>query len=420
MLISSKFPKYENHETKVPIWCVTPNKGGSFHRFFDTSPFNPSGTHMVLTRINQEDRAPAPGEEAEIVVVNLVSGTETVVAKTSGWESQMGANCAWASDVEVVFNDVDTSSWTPHAVRLNIETKEALKLEGSVYHLSPDGKKALAFDVGAMRRTQPGYGVALPDEHVRRNMGLSDDDGLFMTNVNTGKRKMLMSLREIVEKTTSKESLRDYRDWEVYGFHSKWNLQGDRMLFTLRRFPQSHSHRFGALHHKACLFDVYTMREDGSELFNAVPSPMWKNGGHHINWYPDGQSLSMNLRLHHDHLKFYRVGINGDGLRPILSQSIGSGHPTVHPTGTHILTDTYVHESMAYGDGTTPLRWIEIERGHEDVLARIPTETPAQKTCPWMRLDPHPAWDKSWKYVAFNAFVGGTRRVYVMDMSSLL
>lgn len=28
----------------------------------------------------------------------------------------------------------------------------------------------------------------------------------------------------------------------------------------------------------------------------------------------------------------------------------------------------------------------------------------------------HPAWDRTWRYVTFNAFVGGTRRVFVADM----
>ena len=37
-----------------------------------------------------------------------------------------------------------------------------------------------------------------------------------------------------------------------------------------------------------------------------------------------------------------------------------------------------------------------------------------------LRVDPHPAWDRSWRYVTFNAFVGGTRRVFLADMQSLL
>jgi len=37
-----------------------------------------------------------------------------------------------------------------------------------------------------------------------------------------------------------------------------------------------------------------------------------------------------------------------------------------------------------------------------------------------MRVDPHPAWDRTWRYVTFNGFVGGSRRVFVADMRALL
>jgi hypothetical protein len=47
------------------------------------------------------------------------------------------------------------------------------------------------------------------------------------------------------------------------------------------------------------------------------------------------------------------------------------------------------------------------------------TETPGQKQHPEMKLDPHPARDRSWKYVAFKAYVGGTRRVFVADLSAM-
>ena len=46
---------------------------------------------------------------------------------------------------------------------------------------------------------------------------------------------------------------------------------------------------------------------------------------------------------------------------------------------------------------------------------RINTGQPCEDSV--MRVDPHPAWDRTWRYVAFNAFVGGTRRVFVADMA---
>ena len=44
---------------------------------------------------------------------------------------------------------------------------------------------------------------------------------------------------------------------------------------------------------------------------------------------------------------------------------------------------------------------------------------PQQKT---LNIDEtgHPENGQSWRYVAFNAFVGGTRRVFVADMKELI
>jgi Tol biopolymer transport system component len=118
-----------------------------------------------------------------------------------------------------------------------------------------------------------------------------------------------------------------------------------------------------------------------------------------------------------DHMKFMQVGIDGTNLSKITDSVPGSGHPTIHPDGRHILTDTYVNEPLPFGDGTTPLRWIDLKEGSEQAIIRIRTDSPQRDA---LRIDPHPAWDRSWQSVFFNAFVDGTRRVFLADMRSLL
>jgi hypothetical protein len=33
-----------------------------------------------------------------------------------------------------------------------------------------------------------------------------------------------------------------------------------------------------------------------------------------------------------------------------------------------------------------------------------------------LRVDPHPAWDRTWRWVTFNGVADNTRRVYLMQM----
>jgi len=453
--ISERFPKYEQFDPLVPVWCVTPHEGRVIHRFFDTSPFSPSGRFLALFRLSFEDHLPAPGDVGQVVLIDLQTGEERVVDETCGWEPQLGAHVQWgADDTELFFNDVDPGTWEPHGIRLNPQTGDRKKLNGCIYKVSPDGKKSISANMKCMRRTQAGYGVVVPDEHVPRNIGLRDDDGLYITDIETGECRLLISIRDIVERTVTREALRAYADMEVYGFLCKWNPQGTRLLFSLRSFPKDHPRRFDSIADGVMKYDVFTMREDGSELFNAVPASEWEKGGHHINWFSDGERLSMNLNLpRHDlgrfwlkkrlrkvkvlknikkyllttplyigkgSLRFVKINYNGTGLERILDDIPGSGHPTVHPNGRHILTDAYVQEPVAFRDGTVPIRLVDLINRDEKVLIRIRTRTEEQASCIALRVDPHPAWDFQHRWIAFNAFVDGTRRVYIADLTEVV
>ncbi|MDF1514193.1 MAG: hypothetical protein P1S60_10330, partial [Anaerolineae bacterium] len=101
------FPRYSDFNPTVPVWCVTPNRPGCLHRFFDTSPISPSGRYLAVLQLPFEDRQPEPGDQAHVVVVDLNTGEDNIVVTTCRWEPQMGANINWGgSDHELFFNDV--------------------------------------------------------------------------------------------------------------------------------------------------------------------------------------------------------------------------------------------------------------------------------------------------------------------------
>ena len=421
--IAGSFPRYTEHDPEVPVWCVTPGEGRAIHRFFDTSPFSPSGRYLAAFRLPQEQRLPAPGDVGHVVLVDLAAGDERVVAETRGWETQMGANLNWgADDRQLFFNDVDTSSWTPHAVCLDPLSGRSRRLDGCVYHAAPGGTALAATSMVRNRRTQVGYGVVVPDDRVPRNPGLADDDGLYVTDTATGEARLLLSIADCVRRCEPASAFRDAADegLEVYGFHCKWNPRGDRLLWTLRAFPSADGRDFDVMRTRTLRFEVYTLDTAARDVRLAVGVDEWAKGGHHINWLPDGRGLSMNLNIRGDGLKFVTCGADGSDLRPILERPPGSGHPTVHPDGRHILTDAYCFEPVAFGDGTIPIRWVDRRDGSERRLVRIRTQTPAQRECAGLRVDPHPAWDASGRWIAFNGFTDGTRRVYVADLSDLV
>ena len=367
------------------------------------------------------DRQPAPGEEGEACVIDLETGKTRSVARTRGWEPQLGANLNWGgSDHELYFNDVDPETWTPFAWKLDPLTGTRQRMEGTVYHASHDGRLLVSANMTTMRKTQHGYGVLVPDEYVLRNVGAAEDDGFTITETDTGKCRPLCSIREILTDADPPVRIGDAADYEIYGFHSKFSPQDDRVMLSIRWFPAHDEPRwdlFTEAYHEV-RYAWVTMRMDGSSMHCVVGPEQWEKGGNHATWFPDGRRISMNLNIDRDVMRLVQVNADGSGFRKMRDDVVGSGHPTLHPDGRYILTDAYQLEDIAYGDGTVPLRWIDLAGGTETNIVRINTNTPSEDIV--LRVDPHPAWDRTWRYVTFNGFVEGTRRVFIADMDGLI
>ncbi len=418
--MEKNFPRYRDFDPQVPVWCVTPGLSGCIHRFFDTSPISPSGRYLAVFQLPFEDHPPEPGDTGNVHIVDLKTGESRIVAVTCGWEPQMGANVNWGgSDYELFFNDVDTN-WRPFAWKLDPLTGNKQPMEGTVYHASSDGRWLVSANMTTMRLTQPGYGVQVPDDKLRRSYGPVDDDGFFLTDTATGKRQLLLSTRDAFQKANPPISFPHPDRCEIYGFHSKFNSQDDRLMLSLRWYEPKGEPVFNAFARPDIdvKFAWVTCRIDGSDLHCAVGPEQWDKGGHHATWFPDGKRISMNLDIDRDGLRFIQVNADGSSLRKMLDEIPGSGHPTVHADGKHLLTDTYTSEKTSFGDGTIPLRWIDLRTGQEETIVRINTKQSSENGV--MRVDPHPAWDRTWRYVTFNAFVDGTRRVFVADMREMI
>jgi len=126
------FPRLTRFDPSVPVWCCTPKTSRCIHRFFDTSPISPGGTKLAVFRLPYEDHLAGPGETGDVVLVDLETGEERVIAATAGWGPQMGCNLNWAGDEHLGLDDVDADTWTPRVGKLNSDTGEAQRWPGGV------------------------------------------------------------------------------------------------------------------------------------------------------------------------------------------------------------------------------------------------------------------------------------------------
>lgn len=378
-------------------------KGGCIHRFFDTSPISPSGKYIALFRFFDEEHSPHPGDMGEVFVQDLESGEIVFSTLTRGWEMQLGANVQWGkNDEELFYNDVDTITWKAYAVRVNFKKQKKIRCAGSVFMVSPDGDKLLSYDLCKSRLAQVGYGVVVPDSVLAHNVGPVSDDGVYLTDLNTNKSKMIASLSDIYKNSIPSIAITDPENYEYYCFQVKWNPQGTRILATVQWTPLEGGERRRA---------VVTMKPDGTDIRTAITPEQWAKGGHHVNWMPDGEHLSMNLNIDgKDGLEIISVKYDGSDLREVYP--IGSGHPSFNVAGLpYIITDAYAGEIIV-GKDLTPIRFINYEEQTESNLAEI--YLPPINNFEF-RVDAHPAWDRSGRYVVFNGMENGHRCVYIAD-----
>lgn len=408
--LSKVFPSYKEFSPAVPVYRATQGLDGCIHRFYDSSPFSPSGRYLALTRFPAEDIAPSPGTKAEVFVIDLETGGNIKAGDTAAWDTQLGAQVQWGSDdTKLFYNDLASGEWKPYAIKINPLTGEKKKIRKPVFHISADGKKAASICLARTGITQKGYGIRIPGEFIPQNNGAPADDGVSIVNLEDGIEENFISLAEIVQKAVPEINSDLRTNGNFYVMHVKWNPQGNRLMLVLRCPTETGWNPM-----------MLTMKPEGGEICLTVKPEQWANGGNHPNWMPDGKHVFMNLSMKKNSpRRFYSCRYDGSEGKILTEAEANRGHPSLHPSGKFIITDAYAHE--VFDDGTSPLLLFDLNTKKEKItLARVAADPAFTGTKNEMRLDLHPAFDRSFQYVAFNGLHNGKRNVFIADIRTFL
>ena len=409
------FPDYSRFSPSVPARILTPGEGRVMQHFFDKSPISPSGRWIALLRLPYENRRAEPGDAADVMLIDLQTGEERTIAKSRAWEHQIGACVMWGTtDDELYFNDLRVGEWEPFLVRLNPATGARREFPGGAFVISPDGTQAAGYNLKTVRRMNfYGYGAAIPPERMPVNSGMPEDDGLFIIDLKTGRRRLVRSIASFFRDTLSDADRRELSDGASYGFQVKWSTDGEWLLFVVVQAMNSETPGSGKSQWRRMIFSCHP---NGSEPHLALPWQIWAKGGHHLNFHPDSRTITMNLIGPDGHLCLMKFDVFGTPPTPLCGLVRGSGHPSVSPDGRFLVTDAYLGEPVAYPDGTVPIRLVDLATGHEHEIARVNTVTGERFRNGEFRVDPHPAWSRDGRHITLNAFEGGTRRVLMLDL----
>jgi hypothetical protein len=397
------FRTYRPGKTAYPVTVISPPGGHYMTTFFDVSPFSPSGRYVAVTLVPFINRMPIPGDAAQICVIDLQEHTCTAIYQTSGWGAQLGANVQWGSDDDTLFcNDLVDGRGT--GIKISRSTGSTKVLGGPIYGVTPDRRYSFSPNIHMVNAIIPGYGVADPlFGRIRQHELASSSEGIWRTDLQTGTSDLFMSLADIVPQLDGQENL---AGGKYYVFNTKVNVLGDRLFAVLfsRDVPLRRDRPT----------QLVTMKLDGSDLRIAMPERLWRLGGHHPNWTPDGHDILMNLRVKGT-MAFVRFRSDGSDLAVVAPGHKGSGHPSLNPAQTHLLTDSYISEGFKDADGNVPIRLIELDSNRETEVCRVFTN----RLDGPRRIDPHPVWSSAGDKILFNGILEGHRQVCLVDVTDL-
>ena len=384
---------------------VTPRDAPYVHTYYDVCPFSPSQRYLAVTRLPFEDRTAVLGDTAQICVIDLQEQAVRTVYTTRCWGFQTGALLNWgATDRHLYTNDVVDGE--ARCVRIDLATGQSTVFAGPMYHISPDESCVIGFPLELLDATQPGYGVPCAAFARPRLLppGAAEDEGIWRTDLTTGKRTLLLSLAEAaahLPRPLPRE------DGTFYFWHSKFNRQGTGIMQVLRcLFPDGTGGRNPA---------TFAMDPDGGNLcFLPFDSP-WNAGGGHPNWHGDGDRLVRNVE-EEDGIRYCQVNRDGTGRR-LLSETLeGGGHPSVEPSGRWLITD-YLADN---GGQEVVLRLADLHAQEQRGLCSLPTIDQRSLEQRPLRLDGHPVWSRDYRKVCFQASPEGVRQLFVADLSGVI
>ncbi len=374
------------------------------HHYHKYQPLSDDRNAVLLLRYNLNEAV------AEVGLLGLASGKFKTLARTTAWcthdlarQMWVGEDVLfhqeWNADGELVYVLADRRGQT-RAFSAPVRQLEAVR----------DG---VAYGASSNRRSFPGLRIADP-----RTVGI---DAVDLTS---GTTRLRCSHARLFDACPPDPPLGSTRV-AVKQLH----LHADQkhLLFVLTNWPAK---RMGFDADQPAVKHLFALNLDTDHLqrIGAI--------GHHPMWHPTELSA---VHFTPDESGEWRVALDqipasGEIRRRFLPYFSKTGHPSVSPDGTRVLTDNYsrspgevvldIHdlatgetrEIARYRDGAGALdypTWT-LERGAEESIPDFDQRVTQLVPKP-LNVQAHPVWDPTGRYVFFNANPDGVSQFYCAD-----
>ncbi len=374
-------------------------KEGYFFGFHDVDAFSQDESKVLANEEYFDGRMPKAGEKIGVGYFDFVNGILGDFHKLEdcfAWNWHKGCRLQWLSDNEIIFNTAKDNRVVSEII--NVKTGEKSFIDYPIDSVLKIQRIATTFSYERLEYCMSGYGYPYKDADAMLDDDYPNNNGLFIVDLETGKRELLVSLQQLAEQAPA-----EFRTGHIhYVTHTEFSPEGHYLSF-LHRWIR----REGTNLKRWTRMMVYDM--ENKEL---IELPTQISGSHYV-WNRQNQLLgSFIIDNKSCHLLFdmktpsnYQV-VCGN----VLNQD---GHQSF-VGDISFVTDTYPDKRRM-----AKLYLVDIPRNVVTVIANTysPKEFQSRSEVGHVACDLHPTVSASGEYVCFDSPRTGRRGLYIMKLS---
>ncbi|WP_456324761.1 hypothetical protein [Desulfonauticus submarinus] len=419
---------------KFAIEQVTPFGRHHFFGYYDVSPWSNSETKILTLEVDFLGRTPEKDDIAGIGIVDLRTKKIEIIGQTKVWNWQQGARLQWLGpDFEkfIIYNDRSNNQFI--SIILDTETGKKETLPLPIYSINQKGDLAVTLNFARLQKFREGYGYEGGSSYGLDKKA-PEDDGIYLLNLKTKEKKLIVSLKELFEFNYSPIMENSFH-WVN---HLMFSPSGEKFIFFHRFYLKD-----GGLYTR--LFE-YNLKTKGLKLLlesDKASHFSWKNDNEIIVWARMPNKISsfrknstvfrgflkialpvyhllvpektkLNQKLTND--SYLLINTETKEIRKIGQEIFKQdGHCSISKDEKWMLTDTYSdknHYRHLFIYNLENKEFIEVGKFYSLPDKRFNVKSDWDIS--GMRTDLHPRFSKKADKICIDSVHSGTRQIFII------
>lgn len=380
-------PNYDSQFSATPVI-----RENSFFGFHDCSPFNKDADKHLAYRLSMPLRMPERDDLLEVGYWTSPDFSQWVSLGTTGaWNYHKGCRLQWVSPSECIYNNVKDGQLM--ATIQNITTLEKRDVSWSVDTVSSDGRFATSFSYERLQAMMPGYGYLYGDADSYMNEEVSEHTGLFLVDLCSQQRKLLLSLKKIADFKPENSMQGTFH----FVTHTEFSPD-DRYVAFLHRWYKGTFRRTRLM--------VYEL--ETGKLFVSPTTGMVS----HYHWNRENGIVAYCRMEGTDSHVYFSA--------PDMKEWKRCGYPQLNSDGHQHFIDNDWFLVDTYPNKWRHAKLYKVNRKTDEVVLLADVKSPKQFVAPdqdhWWKCDLHPRCDAQGRWVSFDTVHTGIRSLCLMPL----